>query len=555
MNRKAILFLCTLLFADTACPATITTSVDRSPVRIDESFQIIFKSDASPDGKPDFSPLKKKLQILGQNRSSSININNNRSSRTEQWTLNVMAREIGTIRIPPIQFGKDKSQAASIEIIAAGNNNAGNTPENIFIEVETVPEEPYLQAQVLYTVRLFFAVATSNASLSEPKLNAGNAVIEKLGKDRIYHTDRGQTRYQVVERRYAIYPQKSGAIKIEPLVFRGQMGRGLFIDPFGPQPRSIVKHSRSVTLQVRPIPAAYSGNHWLPAAKVALSEQWSSDPLTMRPGEPITRTIELQAQGLPASQLPEIEMQLDQSLKSYPDQAQLHQTPGPNGLLAAITQKSAIIPSAIGKLSLPAIKIPWWNIKTHRQEYAELPVRMIEVVPAESGAAPAAVQNDSAANTSDITANAQAAAGRRANIWKWLFFISLGLWLAVLWVWRAGRARPTGNKDERETIRKAVSAVRQACRRNDPHLAKKSLLDWARQYWPEQRPSSLGALSAQCDSELRRQIMCLNQCLYGQDSHDWTGSKLYDALAEFMQNNKRRAYSSDESKLEPLYRL
>ena len=45
------------LAAGPALAATIEVSLERNPVRLNESFTLNFTADESPDGEPDFEPL------------------------------------------------------------------------------------------------------------------------------------------------------------------------------------------------------------------------------------------------------------------------------------------------------------------------------------------------------------------------------------------------------------------------------------------------------------------------------------------------------------------
>ena len=129
--------------------ATITTHVDRSPVVIDESFQIIFESSKSPDDDPDFSLLKKDFDILNRSKRSNTTIINGDITSSTQWILTVMAKQTGMLKIPPVAFGKDRSQAATIEVLESRQGKSDQVIGEIFIEVEASTENPYVQAQVI----------------------------------------------------------------------------------------------------------------------------------------------------------------------------------------------------------------------------------------------------------------------------------------------------------------------------------------------------------------------------------------------------------------------
>ena len=89
------LLLLLILAPQSTLAADINVSVDRNPVSLDESFQIIFTATESPDDDPDFSPLEQDFSILNQSNSSSSSWINGKSSKTIQWTLNVMAKQAG----------------------------------------------------------------------------------------------------------------------------------------------------------------------------------------------------------------------------------------------------------------------------------------------------------------------------------------------------------------------------------------------------------------------------------------------------------------------------
>ena len=89
----------------------------------------------------------------------------------------------------------------------------------MFLDVKATPEQPYVQSQVLYTLRLYRRVDIAQAELSEPELT--DAVVEKLGEDSNYNTVVNGVSYLVTERKYAIFPQKSGVMKNQAFNLNG----------------------------------------------------------------------------------------------------------------------------------------------------------------------------------------------------------------------------------------------------------------------------------------------------------------------------------------------
>ena len=71
MNYKLLI---TLLFFSQVLQAEIMINVDRDPVVVDESFQLIFESDQKINAEPDFSPLNKSFTVLNSSRRSNTQI-------------------------------------------------------------------------------------------------------------------------------------------------------------------------------------------------------------------------------------------------------------------------------------------------------------------------------------------------------------------------------------------------------------------------------------------------------------------------------------------------
>ena len=540
--------------------------IDRDPVHIDESFQIIFESKETVDADPDFSPLDRDFTILNKGRSSNTSIVNGKITHANQWILTVRAKKTGTLSIPAIRFGRDKSQPGTVNVTVTGGR-ATHRQGDIFLEVEITPEDPYVQAQVIYTVRLYRSVDISNASLSEPQLS-GDAVIEKVGEDRSYEVRKVGIRYIVVERQYAIFPQSSGDITIEPVTFQGRIGRDarFFIDPFGPPPRVVMKKSKSLVMQVRPIPQTFTGKYWLPLRKLDLQEQWSVVPSALPMGEPVTRTLKITAHELTASQLPDVSNHLPDTLKQYPDQPVLKDTIDSHGITGIREEKIAIIPSQAGEYILPEIKMPWWNTNTDKLEHAILPERTITVLPTITvkGESPAVETNFMGADTPDNVKTAvvdepspMGVEPATNDYWKWVSVaLATGWCLTLLLFWKMGgrHRESTGQSKKQENVRRVVSNLKHACQRNDPVATKNYILKWAGMIWSDSPPSSLGQIEKHFTGQFSEQLRELNQTLYSSSQLDWNGSDFFNSFKSDRQEIGKTE-KEEPTDLEPLYKL
>ena len=566
MNYKLITILALLFFSQTIL-AEITVKVDREPIVVDESFHIIYESNEKLDAKPDFRPLQNSFTVLDSRHRSNTNITNGKINYSQMWIITVIADKAGRITIPSIRFGNETTKISAIDVVAASQSEEGNSSDDVFIDIEVNTKTPYVQAQLIYTLKLYRSVVTSNASLSEPEVVGGQAVINKLGEDSSYETVRNGKRYAVIQRQYVIFPQSSGSLKIEPIVFQGQTGGSsnfFSFDPFRSQSKSILKRSESVELDVKPIPDTFTGDTWLPAEKLTINEQWSVEPSNLKQGEATTRTLTLAAHGLAASHLPIIENNLPSELKLYPDQPQFEETNDTKGYIGVRQDKMAIIPTKAGDYTLPAIKIPWWNTSTDKMEIAELPERLIQVEASVTAQATLPVQERVETNK-DITLTpdrqAQSKFGvtqtsNEAPIWKWLSLVLLILWLlTIILFWKSRRpALSSAKKEEQKTSsRQYIKKIQQACKNNDAIKAKQALLEWAKHHWPDKYVNSLTAIKEYSNDAFQKQLDELNSNLYGNhETNKWQGSAFLKSFES--QSFDPKEIKNSSGNLEPLYK-
>ena len=573
----SILLLVLSVFPAFSGAATITVQADRNPAVLQESFQLLFEAVGKVDDDPDFSPLEKDFQVLSTSTSSSMNIVNANITRTTQWRLTLLPLQSGGLTIPAISFGKDKSPQMKLTVEQSRTGPAAQDPQDIFMEVEAVPEAAYVQAEIVYTIKLYRSVATSNETLSEPAMTRGSAIVEQLDADRSYDIFVKGRRYAVFERSYGIYPQVSGNLVIPPVRFQAQLSSTSFfsLDPFGGGTKTVVRQSEPVELQIEPIPAAYRGAHWLPAADVKITEEWSKNPLELVPGEPVTRTLTLSARGLTSSQLPELPELLPGDFRQYPDMPELEDTKSTDGITAARLQKSAMIPARAGEYTLPEISLPWWDTDTQTMEYALLPARLVQVTalaaepPAEitPGQVPAgtpglpALDIDAGDLANSVpepveTAIAEDATSPGVSIWQWLSFLLAAAWVVTLvYILKQRRAGPAEAAEAQDgSLNEAVKNLKRACRDNNPQQAKTALLQWARAQPSGPAAASLGDLEQHSGGELAGEIRILSRRLYSRTAESWSGEPLWQA---FLQGDKttKTGTTKDRGKLEPLYRL
>lgn len=553
-----LVFLCGCLLALPVKAADIQVGVDRNPVNLNESFQITFSASEEPDSNPDFSPLEEHFQILNQQRSSNVSWINGKSSRSEQWLINVMAKQAGDLLIPPIAFGADLSKPLPIKVTDAPQPASDNDDE-VFLDVQATPEKPYAQSQVLYTLKLYRRVQITQASLSEPEVK--DSVVEKLGEDNTHTTQINGVDYWVTERKYAIFPQQSGLVTIAPLTLTAEVVtnqrprfNGFFNHQFT-ETRRI--SSKAVTLNVQPVPQGFKGSTWLSAESLELTENWSDKQLQSKVGEPLTRTIRLLAKGTTVGQLPELAGQIAiDGLKTYPDQPVLNEEKQGDGLTAVREEKIAYIPGRDGDFTLPALSIPWFNTRTQTMEVAHLSAATLRALPVAGTAQPVPLAPKTQAETiAPASATGSVTAVIDAGFWPWLSgLLALGWMLNVLWLYRRRTPATVDDSPRTEPDTTASSAghqLKKACATNDPRAARQALLIWARARFGL---DNLNALAHACGEPLAGELLQLNRLSYAGQPEPWNGDALWRAFNAQRKTPERQTSEADPA-LEPLFKL
>jgi hypothetical protein len=437
--------------------------VDRSEIQLGETVTLNIESDQGGAGEPDLSALGDDVRVVGSSSSTQISLINGQQSRRTLWGVVLEPLSEGVLGIPAIEIRGETTQPLQVRVRAPATEPRPDA--DLLLEVEVDTESPYVQQQVIYTVRLLYAVTLLDGQLDEPR--AAGADMRRLGGDATFSRDIGGRRYSVVERRYALTPLSSGALTIEAPRFRGRALTG----PRGGRmfdPGSVVSASgRALELEVRPRPAAAS-EPWLPAASIEYSLQANASG-SLRVGEPLTLTLRLSARGLAAEQLPELGLPALEGAEVYPDQESSQTREGPGGLLGERSRSFAVVPNRPGTLEVPALGIDWWNTADDAAARAATEPLRFEVEGAvRAGVAPAPAQPDGtdsaepAASDTDRFPGLPAEGGVHAG-WRWLALGLLLLWLSTAFGWW---------RSARGVRRPAPEAATSAPPRAGPELAQ-----------------------------------------------------------------------------------
>ena len=508
----------------------LKASVERNPIHAGGSVRLVLELRRAAGGlKPDLGPLDRDFQVLHTSANTQIEFVHGLQSAITRWTIELTPKREGALTIPSISVGQFQSPELALEVLPPRpSKEAGN--RDIFLEAEVSPDPAYVQAQMRYVVRLLRSVDVVDGTLTEP--SATNAVLHRLGRDISYTTDRDGQSYRVLERRYALFPQVSGELVISPVEFEGevvdpsQAGSGL--GRLFARGERVRLRTPVVRAKALPPPANYPGRTWLPAKSLQLTEEWSKDPDTLHAGEPVTRTLHLQAVGLSAEQLPEIAITATEGVKEYGDQPITRTTTDTDWVHGVREQRTALVPGNEGNYTLAEIRIDWWDTERNALRQATLPARVLRV-------AAGTQDGEAAISAGDAAKREQQPSSplwQRPWLWQGISVLLVFLWLATFIAWRRARAKPqaAGVKRYRglEAPQRSPASLRRACLSDEPRAAREALLRWAAASWPEDAPRSLQELANRlANAELHAELASLDRALYASDQEPWRGEPLW----------------------------
>lgn len=530
---------------------SVSASVDKNPVMINESLILTVTADDDIDRNAlDTSALLTDFIVGRTSVNSQTSMVNFNTTRTTTWNTVLIPRQSGEIIIPRFEIDGVKTQAIKLNVLAA-DKSVTSAQQDLFITTQVSATELYVQQQITLTVKLHFAAELKRGSLTEPTLTGAN--ILQIGKDKESENIINGKRYRIIERIYAISPQKSGDVILKSPIFSGEImmpstRRSNFLSFADTKPVSII--GDDIALTIKAIPTEITGA-WLPSELLALHQEWQPEPSKFKVGEPITRTITLTAAGLSEEQLPEITMEVPQGLKVYPDQPELHTGLNNERLVSQKVINFAIVASQAGEYQLPEITIPWWNTVTNKAELAKIPGQKISVLP-NTDIIPVTTQQPPSVNLENPTAPKviEKIVIQSDNFLQWLF---LGLWLLTLLAWFISAKRATRSvkttKVSDPKVNNAYLALLAACKKNNGELALANLLPWAQsQSSNNELLTTLDSIHSHYkDTALSNAIIELQKSYYGKNPSQWSGNNLIDAIQSLNKQNNVKLVNTELS--------
>lgn len=367
-----------LLLAPTLALAETRAWLDRDSIELGESVTLNIETDAG--ARPDYAPLANDFRIEQRSSRQSHQRSGGRLVSRTLYAVALQPQRAGQLAIPALGVGSERTAPVTLTVNAASAAPA-RARGATFIEAELDTGAPYVQQPVALRLRLYHSTRLLSGQFDQPAPEG--AVLQRTGSDVQYTREIAGTRYQVVERRYVLVPERSGRVELPPARFSGRGVGGWLDDQFGDGQRPLSALGPSLVLDVKPVPAS-APRPWLPLHGLEL--RWLQAPDAGRAGDAVTVELEIVAKGATAAQIDAPVLGVDQGAQVFPEPAQ-HDETFEDGLpRVRMVRQFSVLPAREGRLRIEAPVLGWWDVEAGEARETVLPSLELDIAPAAAGA-------------------------------------------------------------------------------------------------------------------------------------------------------------------------
>ena len=222
-HPMGVLMWLALALAAWPAQAQVEARLDRNPIDLGDTVALTVQSTGAAS-VPDLTPLMQDFELLDQSSGRSFEMINGASASRVTYQITLRPRREGNLVIPALQVGNQRTAPIALTVRPAPPvaTRAGNA--DVFLETEVDDATPYVQQSVGVVLRLFYGVPLVSGELD---LDAPDgAVLQKIGDDVQGSREINGRRYNLIERRFLLVPERSGTVTLPAPRFNGRGAGG-----------------------------------------------------------------------------------------------------------------------------------------------------------------------------------------------------------------------------------------------------------------------------------------------------------------------------------------
>lgn len=383
-----MMIIFTLFSTQSIAGASVAFSKDT--IGMNETVELIFSSDEPIKNAPDMNEVERHFRVSGQQVQEHASIVKGKLTYSYQFIFNVRPLREGKIILKDLTLDGQKLKPVTLNVVRGATSFAGGNSDSLTLQALSTVKQVYEGESFVYKLVLFDASKIIGGQIFPPKLT--DADIRPLGRDNDYRGVKNGKTVRIIERSFLVTPKLSGILTFNPAVFEGLsretlkayktpnelFGMGILLDGLTNFTTPVSAQSEAISIEVLPKPAFWQG-WWLPASSVSLTQSFKiPDKITV--GQPLERTLKLEATGVSGEQLPELMQPVSNGFKVYPSVPQRRTDESSDGVSGYEELTVVLIPLKSGQQTIPGVEVDWFNTKTRQRQTAKVPAKTIMVV-------------------------------------------------------------------------------------------------------------------------------------------------------------------------------
>lgn len=388
-----------------------------------------------------------------------------------------------------------------------------SVPDEPTLVVRITPPKPYLQEEIVQVIRVIAPHPFEELVLDLPPVEDAEMITLQQPRNRKFETYGGEG--YIYETRRAIFPKKSGELRIPPVRISGSIGVSR------DEKKPFALRSEATVLDVRPPPDAFSDDWWLIAREVTIDQGWSQSLETLRVGDRVTRSIAVTVAGATGAHLPELEQGRSTGLTVLPGRTERSTEITPGGVIGKIERSFDIRVDVDQPINISPVRVVWWNTSSEIERRSAAPAVRLEPLPRDVEGLVSEIMTEAAiARDSSRSGIIVIALGSSALL------IGLVFWLL--------RARQKVRPEDRRLQQALASGAK-------PIDAVRALKVWSEVAFSNEPSMSLEQLGQRLGPNAETRIARLHEAAFGQSAEAIDATSLAQDVVGIAQERRGQA--------------
>ena len=490
--------------------------------------------------EPDWTLLEDDFHLAATTQQrESVEIVNGRVRRFLSWEVYLIPKRLGNLTVPSFQFGNEKTEPITIVVKELDPELKKQIEENVFFETTVEPQSPYVQAAIHVTRRLYYSNNVQVRPEQFVPLSINDTLVVEIGDVKRSFSVRGDNRHNVLIRRSVVFAERSGDLTIPAtqLMVRVSLGTRDVTLPIFSKPK---------TLRVLSIPRDYPDDHnWFPASDVRVTDSLATADLDgLSVGDSIVRQIEITAIDAHSTGIPQVDLNMHDSVRRYPDPPQLSDSALIDSVVGKRTQSETLLLTSAGTIEIPQTDVIWWSPEEKQVMRTTIDKQVINV-------ASGLLEDD--AESQAVGANVPLGTGRESGslassrfvLPPWQIIVYLCVFLVIVAILAYTVSARRLRLFARDSKEPSISSIQRSLKSKNPGEVKSTMVGWLCVHLQVSRVDALEVLSS--DAEARRVLDHLNESIYADRPYipNFNGHELRKILARIVKNEKNIEISSE----------